>query len=140
MLREHLHHRHTGVTPGFRPRGADVTRIEGFSDAVFAFALTLLVVSLEVPRTFQELMQTVRGFGGFAICFALLMQIWFKHYGYFRRYGLQHVTTRVLNSVLLFIVLFYVYPLKYLWTHMRVGAGQPDFGSSEARQLLVIYG
>ena len=32
-----------------RQSGREVSRIEGFSDAVFGFALTLLVVSLEVP-------------------------------------------------------------------------------------------
>ncbi|NIV14887.1 MAG: DUF1211 domain-containing protein [Aliifodinibius sp.] len=36
----------------FRWRGGDVSRMEGFSDAVFAFALTLLVVSLQVPNSF----------------------------------------------------------------------------------------
>ena len=138
MLRQELHHRHTGAPRGFRPRGTEVTRIEGFSDAVFAFALTLLVVSLEVPRTFHELLQTMQGFVAFAICFALLMQIWFKHYGYFRRYGLQDMPTRVLNAVLLFIVLFYVYPLKFLWTHL--GRGGSSFTVNEGRMLLVIYG
>src|SRR5438477_1649156 len=116
----------------------EMLRIEGFSDAVFAFALTLLVVSLEVPRAFADLVQTMRAFVPFAICFAILMQIWFKHYAFFRRFGLQDVKTRLLNAVLLFLVLFYVYPLKFLWTHLSGGAS--SFGVSEARALLVIYG
>ena len=140
MLREHLSHRHTGVPTGFRPRGTDVTRIEGFSDAVFAFSLTLLVVSLEVPRTYRELMQAMQGFFAFGVSFAILMQIWFKHYGFFRRYGLQDPATRVLNSALLFIVLFYVYPLKYLWSHLAVGGAAQTFSTPEVRALLEIYG
>ena len=101
---------------GFRPRGQDVSRIEGFSDAVFAFAITLLVVSLEVPQTFDELLAAMRGFFAFAICFALLLSVWYEHYKYFRRYGLRDTPTVWLNSVLLFLVLFYVYPLKFLFT------------------------
>jgi len=38
----------------FRWRGGEITRLEGFTDAVFAFAVTLLVVSLEVPHTFEN--------------------------------------------------------------------------------------
>src|SRR5688572_32882811 len=56
----------------FRLRGREVSRVEAFSDVVFGFALTLIVVSLEVPTSYAELMNTMRGLPAFAICFALL--------------------------------------------------------------------
>ena len=90
--------------------------MEGFADAVFGFALTLLVVSLEVPNTFDELLATMRGFFAIAISGWLLYTVWFDHYLFFRRYGLQDTFTMHLSSVLLFVVVFYVYPLKFLFT------------------------
>src|SRR6476646_6662702 len=97
-------------------RRYEITRLEAFSDAVFAFALTLLVVSLEVPHTYAELMHLIRGFLPFACCFALLVWIWYAHSAFFSRYALHDRVTTVLNAVLLFVVLFYVYRLKYLFT------------------------
>jgi uncharacterized membrane protein len=85
---------------------------------VFGFAITLLVVSLEVPKTFNELEHAMSGFGAFAISFALLFLVWYNQHKFFRRYGLQDSITIVLNAVLLFVVLFYVYPLKFLFTFL----------------------
>src|SRR3954468_11492821 len=109
MLRQHLAGNQIAGEKDFRWRGGEITRLEGFSDAVFAFAVTLLVVSLEVPKTFHELMEAMRGFAAFGICFALLADVWFNHYRFFRRYGLQNPWAVFLNCVLL----FYVYPLKF---------------------------
>jgi uncharacterized membrane protein len=135
-----------GRSDGFRWRGTEVSRLEGFTDAVFAFAVTLLVVSLEVPRTFSDLLVVMRGFFAFAICFAVLIGIWHEHYVFFRRYGIQDGATIWLNAALLFVVLFYVYPLKFLFTlvvnqlfvHGPEAAGQIE--PSQARDLFVIYG
>src|SRR5687768_4882071 len=97
-------------------RKHEITRVEAFSDAVFAFALTLLVVSLDVPQSYDELVKLMAGFVPFACSFALLTWIWYEHNVFFRRYGLQDPYTVTLNAVLLFVVLFYVYPLKFLFT------------------------
>jgi uncharacterized membrane protein len=115
-LRSSLAGKGWGQEDGFRWRGGEISRLEGFSDAVFAFAVTLLVVSLEVPRTFHELTGVMRGLPAFAVCFTLLVVIWQEHYVFFRRYGLQDAATLWLNAGLLFVMLFYVYPLKFLFT------------------------
>ena len=118
MIRQRLIEKQMGSPTDFRWRSHEISRIEGLTDAVFAFAVTLLVVSLEVPKTFGELAETMRGFGAFAISFALLFMIWFNHFKFFRRYGLQDNITVCLNGVLLFVVLFYVYPLKFLFSYL----------------------
>lgn len=154
MLRERLAERAGAVQDDFRLRGGEISRVEGFSDAVFAFAITLLVVSLEVPQTFDELLGAMRGFIAFAICFALLITVWYEHYTFFRRYALQdHYTTLWLNTGLLFVVLFYVYPLKFLFTlvvgqlfgdggMVELGAGElvPRIEAAQIPTLFTIYG
>lgn len=96
--------------------GHPVTRLEALSDGVFAFAVTLLVVSLEMPKSFAELQANAYGFVAFGLCFGMMIYIWWEHNVFFRRYGLEDGVTAIINSVLLFVVLFYVYPLKYVFT------------------------
>ena len=83
MIREKLIEKNFGRSGKFRWRGREISRIEGLSDAVFAFAITLLVVSLEVPETFSELAETMHGFGAFLISFILLFFVWFNQYKIF---------------------------------------------------------
>ena len=121
-------------------RHREVSRIEGFSDAVFGFAITLLVVSLEVPRTFDELVHVMRGFPAFAVSFVLIFQIWRRHYLFFRSYDIEDSTVVVLTGALLFVVLFYVYPLKFVWSLALAqvqGAGEGERIRSEQWPLLM---
>src|SRR5262245_1419164 len=128
----------------FRWRGTEVSRVEGLTDGVFGFAVTLLVVALEVPRTFNGLLDVLRGFPAFVICFAILMTFWNAHFRYHRRYGLEDAFTRVVTMGVLVLVLFFVYPLKYLFTLVTVhmfGIGMtnpPVLEGPEQVQLLYL--
>jgi len=130
--------------PYFRWRGGEITRLEAFCDVVVGFALTLLVVSLEVPRNYGELMAVIRGFVPFAACFSQLVMIWRAHYRFSRRYGLEDPYTVFLNLVLLFLVLFYVYPLKFVFTSLFAQVmGEGNGGISTPWQgtvVMSIYG
>ena len=134
---------------GFHWRGHEISRIEGLSDAVFGFAITLLVVSLEVPRTFAELREMLHGFVSFGLCFVLVLMLWHAQYIYFRRYALDDRRTFLLNAALLFMVAFYIYPLKFLfgtlvdgltgYHPMENGVAIPRMNRSEWSQLMMIY-
>jgi uncharacterized membrane protein len=127
----------------FRWRGGEITRLEAFCDVVFGFALTLLVVSLEVPKTYAEMMAAMRGFLPFAVCFSQLVMIWLAHYRFSRRFGLEDPYTVFLNIVLLFLVLFYVYPLKFVFALVFSQLTGTDFargvGWHEAAVLMRVY-
>jgi uncharacterized membrane protein len=154
VLRESLSKREAEVQGGFRMRGlGEVSRIEALSDGIFAIAITLLVVSLEVPRTFDELLVTMRGFLAFAVTFAMLFHVWLVQYKFFRRYGLSDNFTIWLTALLLFVVLFYVYPLKFVWTYIvnallglgttvQTAAGhvEPVVRGEQMPTMLAVYG
>jgi uncharacterized membrane protein len=120
-------------------RNYEIKRIETFSDGVFAFALTLLIVSLEVPQNFDELVTKMRGFFVFGICFLVLVSIWYNQHLFFRRYGMDDFWTVVLNGFLLFIVLFYIYPLKFLFTLFLGNSSTISITREQVPQLMMIY-
>ena len=158
MIRQPLVDRDFFGERHFRWRGHDVSRLESLADVVFGFSLTLLVVALEVPRTSADLFGVMRGFFAFAICFTILLYLWACHYLFFRRYGLRDQWTLVLNAVLLFLVLLYVYPLKFIFTYLTdvlwykfgwiQGPAREAFGErlrsslspSDSTGVMVLYG
>lgn len=100
---------------GFRLRGMDITRIEAFTDAAFAFAVTLLVISTQsIPASYVELTDALAGIPAFAMSFFLIMVIWYAHWKWSRRFGLEDMPTIVLSGGLVLAVLILVYPLRYV--------------------------
>ena len=115
-MRRHMLTHENEEMQGIRVRGLEVTRLEGLTDAMFGFAITLLIVSLEPPTEFNQLVNLVLSFPAFAITFLLMLFIWYWHYRYFRQYGLNSGKVMWVNGILLFLVLLFVYPLKFIAT------------------------
>jgi hypothetical protein len=101
---------------GFRLRGGQVTRLEAFVDAAFAFAVTLLVISLDaIPDSIPALLEAMKGVPAFAASFAQIALFWYAHASWSRRYGLEDTASTWLSLLLVFLVLVYVYPLKIVY-------------------------
>ena len=107
--------------PGFRYRGTEAGRLENFSDAVFGMAITLLLISSTPPANFDELKRFTYELFPFLACITLIVLIWYEHFIFFLRYGLRNGRMIALNTLFLVIILFYVYPLKFLTTVLLVG-------------------
>ena len=97
----------------FRWRGGNVSRLEGLCDAVFALALTLLVVRLDVPRSYGEVQYSLMRAPVYLACFSFMVWIWYCHYQYHRRYGLEGALAVAMDAALVFVVLLFALPLRF---------------------------
>jgi len=103
------------VENGFRMRGLEMTRLEVFIDAAFAFAVTMLVISFDnIPRSYDEVMLAIKSIPAFIVAVAQLVWIWHTHNMWSRRFGLDTAYTVFISTVLLIVVLIYVYPMRIM--------------------------
>jgi len=114
MIREAVGKHYIGMSKEFRFRGEEPGRLENLSDGVFSLAITLLLISTNAPANFDQIKKFVWELIPFSACIVLFLLIWYEHFIFFFRYGLRNTKVIVLNTALLVIVLFYVYPLKFL--------------------------
>lgn len=136
------------VEGGVRQRGEQVTRLETFVDAAFAFAMTLLVVSFDaMPGSFAELYDALRRFPAFLAGFAILAMFWHAHHRFSRRFGLEDSTILLASMALVAATLFYVYPLRMVMSaamgFFTGGWAPSEFKVQnffEFRAIFVIYG
>ncbi|MEM9183414.1 MAG: TMEM175 family protein, partial [Pseudomonadota bacterium] len=127
---------------GFRQRGMDMTRLETFTDAAFAFALTLLVISFDnIPTSIAELNAALKNIPAFAASFLLIAMFWYAHHKWSRRFGLDDVITVVLSLIFVFVTLVFVFPLRLMASAFLswITQGWVPFELDEASGNVVAY-
>ena len=94
-------------------------RTEAFSDGVFAIAITLLILEVNVPETaFDNLWQGIAdqwpSYLAYATSFITIGGIWLAHHGIFRRLQYANQRLMVINLLLLMVVSFLPFPTKLM--------------------------
>jgi len=124
-----------GVDCGAVHNRWDTGRTEAFSDGVFAFAITLLVLDINVPLSeFNHLWHGIAhqwpAYLGYATSFLTVGGIWMVHHGIFRR--VQYANRRVMNInlLLLMAVAFLPFPTRLVAEAIR---------HTEAERAAVIF-
>lgn len=136
------------VKQGFRLRGVKTTRMETFIDAAFAFAVSMLVISVgDIPRSYTELTTALKGAPAFLLSFAAILLFWLGHRKWSKRYGIEDSASVFISLGLIFLMLIYVYPLRLMFSalcSMLSGGWLPsEFTISDPIEMIglfVIYG
>ncbi len=117
--------------PEFANRSEAMTPLEAFVSAAFAFAVTMLVISLDtIPNNFEEFMLAIKQIPSFAASFAIITWIWHTYTVWNRRYGLEDSLAVFLSCSLIFLVLIYIYPLKIMMQSLFASLSEGYFPSA----------
>lgn len=100
--------------PRITYRGAEPSRIDNFTDAVFGIAVTLLVFNLANPNSFADLVTFTKTLPAFLISIAFVVLLWNEHLRFSEIYGMDHPGFLSLNTLFVALIVFYVYPLRFL--------------------------
>lgn len=136
------------INEGFTLRGIEITRLETFMDAAFAFAITMLVISVgTIPTNYPELIISLKEIPACLCSFFIIMLFWFSHRTWSRSYGLEDKYTIFLSIGLIFILLVFMYPLRLIFSALFTGLSNEWFPSTfevasinELNGLYTIYG
>lgn len=132
---------------GFRLRGMEMTRLETFIDAAFAFAITMLVIAAqEIPDDIATLLAAFRHVPTFVCSIFVIGIFWRGHWLWSRRYGLEDGASILISWSMLVTILIFIYPLKAvfgtMWYYLSSGHAGQTFGrvtETQARTLFIAY-
>jgi uncharacterized membrane protein len=101
----------------------ETSRVEAFSDGVFAIALTLLILGIKVPdlnniasneKLYRSLINLWPSYFAFILSFAAVLIMWINHHGFFKYLRKINTTFLFANGFLLLMVTFINFPTAVL--------------------------
>jgi hypothetical protein len=132
---------------GFRLRGMQMTRLETFIDAAFAFSITMLVIAAQqIPDDIETLLAAFRNVPTFIFSIYIIGIFWRGHWLWSRRYGLEDGVSIFISWSMLVTILIYIYPLKavfggmfYFLSHGQFGQRLHATSNAQVRALFAVY-
>jgi uncharacterized membrane protein len=125
-------------------RGSDASRIDNLTDAVFGIAITLLLFNQSNPNSFTDLITFTKTLPAFLISISFLVLFWSEHLRFSEIYTLNHSGFTILNTIFIALIIFYVYPLRFLTLFLTSIFFNTEMGLSiQAHQvsyLMIYYG
>jgi uncharacterized membrane protein len=113
----------------------ETTRVEAFSDGVYAIAITLLVLEIKVPHAADgplaaALLRLWPSFVAYGLGFATIGVMWLNHHRLFQMIHRVDDVLLFINLLLLLLVSFTPFPTALLAEHL---------GSDNARVAAMLY-
>jgi len=106
----------------------ETTRVEAFSDGVFAIAITLLILEIKVSKMdahmtnsqlFTSLMNLWPSYFAFLLSFSAVLIMWINHHGFFKYLKTINQKFLYANGFLLLMVTFIPFPTAVLAEHIN---------------------
>ena len=116
---------------------SQTTRLEAFSDGVFAIAITLLIIEIHVPAREHaetlghELLRIWPSYLGYLTSFLTIGVMWINHHYVFELIARVDRTMLLLNTLLLMLIAFVPFPTAVLAQFIETDG---------ARAAAVLYG
>lgn len=105
------------------------SRAEAFSDGVFAIAITLLVLEIDVPepgsgRLGHELLAQWPSYAAYVVSFLTIGVIWINHHAMFRRLRMVDHSILIWNLLLLMSVGLLPFTTALMAAYLKEGQGE----------------
>jgi uncharacterized membrane protein len=123
--------------------GNSTARLDAFTDAAFAFAVSLLVIGgARAPTDIETLIGALGDIPSFAIAFAIITMFWLGHVRWRRLRGeTVHWLPTFLTLLLVFLTLIYVQPLRAMAAAAGLWfTGQGAGFQGDISDLFAVYG